>query len=311
MLNVRPRPPKPHAHTKQATTPISKCSQLSHTHAVELATLQRSLLNAVSHLLSPTSLFFSVFLHVFALFFRWLEYPPQRLPTLFHLNSSAILLSHFYLLRIPLIAKKPSRSLTLNVCSSPSFFFFERRIRARGGSSALRPSPCCPSHGVRLPRTSTSLRASCQARSLLAGPRLLPFGWLCQRGVETQAATPSCPITRTPSSRWGCVFASSLSLSHSHSHTPSLALALPPSHSLCATYVTLPPRARTRNSCPLSSLTLSPFLLLLFFVFVFAFSSSSSYLLPLRNSFLLFFFTSASSSLCFSSLLSSSHLFPP
>ena len=50
-----------------ATTPISECSQLSHTHAIELATLQRSPLNAVSHLLFPTSLFLSVLLHVFAL----------------------------------------------------------------------------------------------------------------------------------------------------------------------------------------------------------------------------------------------------
>ena len=106
MLNVRPRPlvviatgaiqknntlidPKPRTHTKQATTPISKCSQLSHTHAVELATLKRSLLNAVSHLLFPTFLFFSVLLHV-TLFFPRLEDPPQRLPTLFLLNLSAL-----------------------------------------------------------------------------------------------------------------------------------------------------------------------------------------------------------------------------
>ena len=125
MLNVRPRhpvvnatgaiqknntlvDPKPRTHTKQATTPISKCSQLSHTHAIELATLQRSLLNAVSHFLFPTSLFLSVPLHVFALFFPRLEYPPQRRPTLFLLNSSALLLSHFYLLRLPFIAKKQS-----------------------------------------------------------------------------------------------------------------------------------------------------------------------------------------------------------
>ena len=207
MLNVRPRPlvvnatgaiqknntlvdPKPRTHTKQATTPISKCSQLSHTHAVELATLKRSLLNAVSHLLSPTSLFLSIFFHVFALFFRRLEHPPQRRPTLFLLNSSALLLSHFYLLRFPFIARK-----TISILNSSCLFFFfllsslylqwlsprvfhafsssrlffslpqfplspscfslgfsERRIRARGGSSALRPSPCCPRHGVRLPR---------------------------------------------------------------------------------------------------------------------------------------------------------------
>ena len=83
MLNVRQRPlvvnatgaiqknntlidPEPRT-PKQATTPISKCPQLSHTHAVELATLKRSLLDAVKHFLFPTSLFLSVFLHVFAL----------------------------------------------------------------------------------------------------------------------------------------------------------------------------------------------------------------------------------------------------
>ena len=65
--NNTPVDPKPRTHTKQAITPISKCSQLSLPHAIELATLQRSLLNAVSHLLFPTSLFLSVLLHVFAL----------------------------------------------------------------------------------------------------------------------------------------------------------------------------------------------------------------------------------------------------
>ena len=94
--------------------------------------------------------------------------------------------------------------------------------------------------------------------------------------------------------RWGlrlCVF------SHSHSHSLSLR-----NLSDC-------PSARTHaHFSPLSPL--SPSSPLLFFVFVFALSSSLSYLLPPRNSFL-FFFTSASSSLCFSSLLSSSHLFLP
>ena len=247
-LNVRPRPLvvnatgaiqknntpvdlKPRTHTKQAITPISKCSQLSLTHAIELATLKCSLLDAVSHLLSPTSLFFSVFLHVFAFLFSRLEYLPQRLATLFLLNSSALLLSHFFLFRFPFIAKKISilnssclflffSSLNLQwisprVChafssfrlffslpqfplspSGFSFSFAEHRWRARGGSSALRPSPCCPRHGVRLPperdrrcgrrvRHAHCLRVHASCR----------LGGLCQRGVETQAVTPSCPST--------------------------------------------------------------------------------------------------------------------
>ena len=82
MLNVRPRPlvvnatgavqknntpvdPKHHAHTKNRQPRQSPNALNSPT--VELATLQRSLLNAVSHLLFPTSLFVSVLLHVFAL----------------------------------------------------------------------------------------------------------------------------------------------------------------------------------------------------------------------------------------------------
>ena len=78
----------------------------------------------------------------------------------------------------------------------------------------------------------------------------------------------------------------------------SLSLSLSLSLCLCATYPTVPPRARTRISCPLSSLTLSPFLLppllrlRLRRLFLFVLSSSSLF-------FLLFFFTSASSSWCF------------
>ena len=133
MLNVRPRPlvvnatgavqknntpvdPKPRAHTKQATTPTSKCSQLSLTHAIELATLKRSLLNAVSHLLFPTSLFLSVLLHVFAL--------SSSLDLNIFLSAVQLLRSRLSFLSPPLSlhSKKPSRSLTLHVCSSSSFF---------------------------------------------------------------------------------------------------------------------------------------------------------------------------------------------
>ena len=172
-------------------------------------------------------------------------------------------------------------------------------------------------------RTSTSLRASCQARSLLAGPRLLPFGGLCQRGVETQAVTPSCPITSSrcagiASLALALALSPSLSLSpshslsrsHSHTHPRSLSLSLAITHSPCATCPTVPPRARTHISCPLTSLTLS----LPFFSLLFA-SSSSSLCLPLCLIFFLHVILSSSSSpplllLCVFLLWSSSHLFP-
>ena len=85
MLNVRQRPlvvnankrnPKEqhtcltpnHAHT-QNRQPSQSPNALNspNTHAVKLATLKRSLLDAVNHFLFPTSLFLSVFLHVCAL----------------------------------------------------------------------------------------------------------------------------------------------------------------------------------------------------------------------------------------------------
>ena len=81
-LNVRPRPlvvnatgavqknntpvdPKHHAHTKNRQP--SQSPNALNSPTVELATLKRSLLDAVGHLLFPTSLFLSVLLHVFAL----------------------------------------------------------------------------------------------------------------------------------------------------------------------------------------------------------------------------------------------------
>ena len=76
--------------------------------------------------------------------------------------------------------------------------------------------------------------------------------------------------------RWDCVSTLALAL------TLSLALSLSLTHSPCATCPTVPPRARTHISCPLTSLTLSLLLLppllrlRLRFVFLFVLSSSSS-----------------------------------
>ena len=81
--------------------------------------------------------------------------------------------------------------------------------------------------------------------------------------------------------RWVCVFASTLSPTLTLTLTLTLALAL--TLSLCATHPTVPPRARTHISCPLTSLTLSPLFLppsllrlRLRCVFLFVLSSSSS-----------------------------------
>ena len=96
--------------------------------------------------------------------------------------------------------------------------------------------------------------------------------------------------------RWDCVFASTLALALTLTLTLTLTLCL----CLCATYPTVPPHARTRISCPLTSLTLSPILplphllrLRLRFLLLFVLSYSSVYLFPLllhfRFFFLLFF----------------------
>ena len=130
-------------------------------------------------------------------------------------------------------------------------------------------------------RTSTSLRASCQARSLLAGPHLLPFGGLCQRGVETQAATPSCPITRNTflEVRWVCVFAYSLSLSLTLS-AQFVRLSL---HTTARAFPALSPLSRSPLLLPPSSIRLRLRLLLSLYLFFFLFvlPSSSSSSLPL------------------------------
>ena len=89
-------------------------------------------------------------------------------------------------------------------------------------------------------RTSTSLRASCQARSLPVGLRLLPFGGLCQRGVEMQVATPSCPMNTLLKVRWLCVTA------------PSLSMSLSPSFHDCPSTRTHAPASLRSLSCSLS-----------------------------------------------------------
>ena len=156
---------------------------------------------------------------------------------------------------------------------------------------AVAPALCAPARVARAMASDFHANVnvaagSCQACSLLAGPRLLPLGGLCQRGVETQAVTPSCPITRTPSSR--CAgFASLRPLSLFLSSTHSLSLSLSLSH------------AFTRITCPLSFLTL-PLLfpppprlrlrLRLRLLLLFILSSSSLYFLPPLLLHLRFFF---------------------
>ena len=91
---------------------------------------------------------------------------PNKNMTHMQATSMAVLLPPF--LAVQWLSHRVfSRFLFLSaVLRSPSvssfsllllLIFSERHIRARGGSSALRPSPCCPRHGVRLPHVLLSL----------------------------------------------------------------------------------------------------------------------------------------------------------
>ena len=114
--NNTPVDPKPRTHTKQATTPIPKCSQPSHSRTRNAQTLTAqccqppSLPNFPVPLCPPSRLC--------PLFLPRLEYPPQRLPTLFLLNSSALLLSHCDLLAFP------SWQKTISILDSSCLFLF-------------------------------------------------------------------------------------------------------------------------------------------------------------------------------------------
>ena len=246
MLNVRPRPlvvnatgavqknktpvdPKPRTHTTHATMPISKCSQPSHSRTRNAQTLTAqccqppSLPNFLVPLCPPSRLC--------PLFFPRLEYPPQRLPTLFLLNSSAFLLSHCDLLAFP--SKQKNISILDSSClflflsslylqwlsprvfhafSSSRLFFSLPRLPLSpscfslfffpniADALAVAPALSAPARVARAMASdfhaNLNVAAVVVSGALTAcGPRLLPFGGLCQRGVETQAATPSCPIT--------------------------------------------------------------------------------------------------------------------
>ena len=134
-LNVRPRslvvnatgtiqknntPVDPKPRTQRTGNHANlQCSQLSRTHAIELATLQRSLLNAVSHLLSPTSLFLSVLLHVFALSS---SLGLNFLLNAFPLSSSSTLPLSSFLTFIS--SALPSKQKTISILNSSCLFLF-------------------------------------------------------------------------------------------------------------------------------------------------------------------------------------------
>ena len=96
---------------------------------------------------------------------RILRFPCIARKTISILNSSCLLLlflSSLYLQWLsPRVFHAFSSSLFFSLPQLPlppsSLVFSERRIRARGGSSGLRTSPCCPRHGVRLPHVLLSL----------------------------------------------------------------------------------------------------------------------------------------------------------
>ena len=300
-LNVRPRPlvvnatgaiqknntlidPKPRTHTKQATTPISKCSQLSHTHAVELATLKCSLLNAVSHLLFPTSLFLSVLVHVFALSS---SLGMKILLHAFPLSSSSTPQLSTYLTFIsfafPSQQEKPSRFLTLHVCSSSSSF------------------PRCIFHGFHHVFFTLSLLLGYSSLSLsflflpLASPSFFP-NVACVLAVAPALCAPA-RVARAMASDFHAnlnVAAGVVSGTLTACGSTPLAVwgALPKRRGNAGSDSELPYHMNTflevRWDCVSLPSLLShalPFCsLLLFFVFVFAFSSSLSYLLPLCTS---------------------------
>ena len=309
--------PKPRTHTKQATAPISNRTRNAQTLTA----------NAVSHLLFPTS-----FLHVFA-FSSSLGL--NILLNAFPLSSSttppALLLSHFYLLRFPFIAKNhldplllksvpflpflAVSSMVFSTCfhafsssrlfftlslsfsflplASPSFFFRTSLARSRWlqrfAPQAVVPAPCRPTST----RTSTSLRASCQAAR---GSTPLACCWGAlpkRRGNAGSDSELPYHLNTFFEARWVCVFASSLSLALTLALALTLTLTLTFTLTLTLTLTlspTVPPRARTRISCPLTSLTLSllllpPLLLLrLRLLLLFVLSSSSLYFLPSSSS---------------------------
>ena len=211
----------------------------------------------------------------------------------------------FFTLSLPLGYSSLSLSFLFLPLASPSLFF-----RTSHGALAVAPALCAPARVARAMASdfhaNLNVAAGVVSGTLTAcgSTPLAVWGALPKRrGNAGSDSELPCHMNTFFEVRWDCVFESSRSCSRSRSH--------------CAIYPTAPPRARTRNSCPLTSITLSPFLL---FVFVFVFVRLRLRLrLPLCLIFFLFvipsflfFFTSASSSWCFSSLLSSSsHLFPP
>ena len=185
------------------------------------------------------------------------------------------LFSRFLFLSAFLLSLSPSAS-SFSLLLLP-LFFSERRTRARGGSSALRPSPCCPRHGVRLPREP-------QRR---CGRRV--------RHAHCLRVHASCRLGGFAKEAWkrrDCVFASALAL--------TLTLTLTLTHSLCNLSDCPSARAHANflpshlshalsNSSPSSSSSSSSSL-----------SAPLCLILFLCVLFFLFFFTPASSSWCFS-----------
>ena len=125
-------------------------------------------------------------------------------------------------------------------------------------------------------RTSTSLRRRVRhAHCLRLHTSCRLRGFAKEAWKRRQRLRAALSLEHLPRCALGlrlCVLSLSRSRSHSRSRSPSL----------CATYPTVPPHARTRISCPLTSLTLSLFLL-------------PPPLLRLRLRFLLLFVLSSSS----------------
>ena len=305
---VDPKPRTPNQEPRQSPNALN-----SPTHAIELATLQRSLLNAVSHLLFPTSLFLSVLLHVFALFsslgmkilLNAFPLSSSSTPRLFYLHRFLFRVSVFNsscLLLLFLLSSLYLQWLSPRVChafpssrlcfSLPQFPLSPSFLPNVTDALAVAPALCAPARVARAIASdfhaNLNVAAGVVSGTLTAcGSTLLAVWGALPKRRGNASSDSELPYHQNTfiEVRWVCVFASSLTLTLTLTHT------------LCAINPTLPSHNRTRVSCPPSPLSRSlSFFSLLFFVFVFAFSSSSSYLLPLCTSFLLLFFTPASSS---------------
>ena len=161
--------------------------------------------------------------------------------------------------------------LSPSVSSCFSLGFSESCIRARGGSSALRPSPCCPRHGVRLPREPQRGNAGSDFELSYHWNTFLEVRWDCVSRSRSRSLTLTLTLT--------LLLSLSLSLSRSLRNLSDCPSARTHAHFLPSHLShALSPSSPSASS---SSSSLCVPLCLIFFLFVIISSSSSPPLLLL------------------------------